>query len=235
MPTRRPSRPGENDGQGDRGARGRAARTVYRHFPDAATLFGACSASYSARHPAPDVAAWAAIAAPDARLRRALSELYSWYSEVEAMSPKVTRDVEVLPPAMQQEFLASLRHGRGAHGRPLERGRSRTRVSAAVAHAIDFSTWHSPTRAHRLRDDEAVRLMAAMVEAAVRPTPSSSPPSSAPSLAPAAAEALGLFSSRNATPGPVPAVGADRLSAWRSDAAADDRLHRRAFNSTTGA
>lgn len=141
--------------------------TVYRHFPDAATLFGACSASYSARHPAPDVAAWAAIAAPDARLRRALSELYSWYSEVEAMLSKVTRDVEVLPPAMQQEFLASFKAMGEVlmAGRP-ERGRSRTRVSAAVAHAIDFSTWHSLTRAHRLRDDEAVRLMAAMVEAA---------------------------------------------------------------------
>ena len=49
--------------------------TVYRHFPDAATLFGACSASYSARHPAPDVAAWEAIAAPDGQFR---SAMLSW-------------------------------------------------------------------------------------------------------------------------------------------------------------
>ena len=141
--------------------------TVYRHFPDTETLFGACSASYSARHPAPDAAAWAAIVAPDTRLRRALSDLYAWYSEVEAMLSKVIRDVEVLPPMMQQEFLASFAAMGEVlmAGRP-ERGRARTRVSAAVAHAIDFSTWHSLTRAHGLRDDEAVRLMAAMVAAA---------------------------------------------------------------------
>ena len=141
--------------------------TVYRHFPDTATLFGACSASYSARHPAPDIAAWTAIAAPDARLRHALSELYAWYSETEAMLSKVIRDIEVLPPAMQQEFVAEA----GAMGEVLmaarpERGRARKRVSAAVAHAIDFSTWRSLTRANGLRDDETVRLMAAMVEAA---------------------------------------------------------------------
>ena len=141
--------------------------TVYRHFPDAGRLFAACSASYSARHPAPDVAAWAAIAAPDARLRRALSDLYAWYSEVEAMLSKVIRDIEELPPAMQQELAADF----AAMGEVLmlgrpERGRARTRLAAAVAHAIDFSTWHSLTRAHRLRDDEAVRLMAAMVKAA---------------------------------------------------------------------
>ena len=141
--------------------------TVYRHFPDTGRLFAACSASYSARHPAPDVAAWAAIAAPDARLRRALSELYAWYLEVEAMLSKVIRDIEALPPVMQQEFAADF----AAMGEVLmlgrpERGRARARVSAAVAHAIEFPTWHSLTRTHRLRDDEAVRLMAAMVAAA---------------------------------------------------------------------
>lgn len=141
--------------------------TVYRHFPDTETLFGACSASYSARHPAPDVAAWAAIAAPEARLRRALSELYAWYSEVEAMLSNVIRDMEVLPPVMQQELAAEFAGMREVlmAGRP-ERGRARTRVSAAVAHAIEFPAWQSLTRAHRLRNGEAVRLMAAMVEAA---------------------------------------------------------------------
>lgn len=143
--------------------------TVYRHFPDTETLFGACSASYSARHPEPDAAAWAAIVAPDTRLRRALSELYAWYSEVEAMLSKVIRDVEVLSPTMQQELAADFAGMREVlmAGRP-ERGRARTRVSAAVAHAIEFPTWHSLTRAHRLHNDEAVRLMAAMVEAAAR-------------------------------------------------------------------
>ena len=141
--------------------------TVYRHFPDTETLFEACSASYSSRHPEPDAAAWAAIVAPDARLRCALSELYAWYSEVEPMLSKVIRDIEELPQGMQQEFAAD---SAGMvevllAGRP-QRGRARTRVSAAIAHAIEFPTWHSLTRAHGLRDNEALRLMVAMVDAA---------------------------------------------------------------------
>ena len=83
------------------------------------------------------------------------------------MLSNVIRDIEVLPPVMRQEFTADfVAMGEVLMaGRP-ERGRARTRVSAAVAHAIEFPTWHSLTRAHRLRDDEAVRLMAGMVEAA---------------------------------------------------------------------
>jgi len=32
--------------------------TVYRHFPDEAALFNACSAHWLAEHPTPDLAAW---------------------------------------------------------------------------------------------------------------------------------------------------------------------------------
>ena len=51
--------------------------TVYRHFPDEEALFAACSSHWAALNPPPDPAAWAEIADPDERLRRALSELYS--------------------------------------------------------------------------------------------------------------------------------------------------------------
>ena len=45
--------------------------TVYRHFPDERALFLACSSHWRAANPAPDPAAWAAIADPDLRLRDA--------------------------------------------------------------------------------------------------------------------------------------------------------------------
>src|SRR6266511_25679 len=35
--------------------------TVYRHFPDLASLFKACAAHYYSAHPLPDPTAWAAI------------------------------------------------------------------------------------------------------------------------------------------------------------------------------
>src|SRR5271167_2890270 len=47
--------------------------TVYRHFPDEAALFDACSAHWSESNPPPDLRSWAAIASPDERLRVALT------------------------------------------------------------------------------------------------------------------------------------------------------------------
>jgi hypothetical protein len=83
------------------------------------------------------------------------------------MLSKVIRDIEGLPARMQQEFAADFAAMVEVllAGRP-QRGRARTRVSAAIAHAFAFPTWHSLTRAHRLRDNEALRLMVATVEAA---------------------------------------------------------------------
>src|SRR5881392_2669885 len=46
--------------------------TLYRHFPDEAALFAACSAHWAAANPPPDLARWAAIGAPDERLQTAL-------------------------------------------------------------------------------------------------------------------------------------------------------------------
>src|SRR6267143_2094614 len=43
--------------------------TVYRHFPDEAALFDACTAHWADANPPPDLAAWTAIASPDERLR----------------------------------------------------------------------------------------------------------------------------------------------------------------------
>src|SRR6187401_3150494 len=59
--------------------------TVYRHFPDEAALFAACSSHWRAANPPPELAAWRAIADPDERLRVALRELYGHYRRTEAM------------------------------------------------------------------------------------------------------------------------------------------------------
>src|ERR671919_461601 len=50
--------------------------TVYRHFPDEASLFEACTAHYWAANPMPDPAAWKRIPDPAERCRRALAEIY---------------------------------------------------------------------------------------------------------------------------------------------------------------
>jgi AcrR family transcriptional regulator len=144
--------------------------TVYRHFPTEEALFEACTTHFYARHPMPDPDQWAAITRPDERLRAALAELYAWYGETEEMLSRGTRDIEHVPAGARQAFVGYFEAVRAAlmAGRR-ERGRTRTRVSGAIGHAINFATWHSLVREQRLSADEAVALMMAMVQAAQRP------------------------------------------------------------------
>ena len=73
--------------------------TVYRHFPDLESLFMSCSVHWASLNPPPDPTAWARIADPDARLRHALTELYTWYVWAEPMLINVLRDGPLVPQA----------------------------------------------------------------------------------------------------------------------------------------
>src|SRR5437867_7042918 len=42
--------------------------TVYRHFPDEAALFAACTSHWMALNPLPDIRRWATMDEPDVRL-----------------------------------------------------------------------------------------------------------------------------------------------------------------------
>ena len=137
-------------------------QTVYNHFPEEEELFAACSAHWRALHPAPDPAAWTDV-------RDGLRALYAWYGETEPMTTNVLRDAEVLPA-----LRAVLEPGRDAYlaavRKALTDGRSR-RAAAAVAVATDFHVWRS---LKELGDDEAVELMAGLVELARSPRRGSS-------------------------------------------------------------
>jgi AcrR family transcriptional regulator len=141
--------------------------TVYRHFPDERSLFRACSGHYMSLHPPPDPSPWIEIVDPAERLRRALTDVYRWWEETEAMMTLVIRDsplVESLSDQTQarlaffDRLTEILMRGRGL------RGRRRARVDAAISHALELPTWQSLVREHGLTTDEAVDLMAGMVE-----------------------------------------------------------------------
>jgi AcrR family transcriptional regulator len=137
--------------------------TVYRHFPDEQALYDACSAHYYARHPMPDPGAWAAIADPGERLRRALADLYAFYADAEAMLFNSFRDVEALPESTREAYLGYM----AAVQALLLEGRPRRKLlAAALAHATGFPTWHSLVREQGLRQADAVALMAALVASA---------------------------------------------------------------------
>jgi AcrR family transcriptional regulator len=143
--------------------------TVYRHFPDEAALFLACSSHWRAAHPVPDLARWAAIADPDERLASALQELYGSYRNTQRMMENLVRDQALVPSVKRQfssyyDYLAAARDvlmaGRKA------RGRARERVSAAIGHSLAFTTWSSLAREQGLDDSQAADLMCRLVAAA---------------------------------------------------------------------
>lgn len=145
--------------------------TLYRHFADEAAVFAACSAHWAERNPPPDLAAWAAIDDPGARLERALPELYAYYGRTERMLDNLFRDEELVPHvrgpfAGFRGLLAAARDVLLA-GRDLDEP-ARTRVAAVLGHAVAFATWKSLVREQGLPDAEAARLMCELVTGACR-------------------------------------------------------------------
>jgi AcrR family transcriptional regulator len=143
--------------------------TVYRHFPDEAALFDACSSHWAAANPPPDLTAWAAIRDPDERLGVALAELYAYYRRTEAMIANLLRDEERMP-AVKERFAAFHQFLVGARevllgGRGL-RGRARRNVGAAIGHALSFTTWRSLACEQDLDDEAVAALMCRLVAAA---------------------------------------------------------------------
>jgi len=133
-------------------------QTVYNHFPDEQDLFAACSAHWLALHPSPDPAAWS-------DLRAGLRALYAWYRETEPMAVNVLRDADVIPAlrsVLEPGRQAYLAEARRMLAKPFGRAE---RVDAAVAVATDFHVWRA---LKELGDDEAVELMAGLVESAAR-------------------------------------------------------------------
>ena len=152
--------------------------TVYRHFPDEAALFDACSAHWAAANPPPELGAWSTIDNPDERLRGALSELYAFYRRTEPMLENLFRD-ETTVPLVQERFTAFRGYFAAARdtlmaGRKL-RGAARRRTQAALGHAIAFSTWKSLVREEGLSEADAAVLVCALVAAVGRRPPGQEP------------------------------------------------------------
>jgi AcrR family transcriptional regulator len=146
-------------------------RTLYRHFPTEADLFVACSTHYFTANPWPDLDSWHAMRDPQQRLERALDELYAYYERTASMFSNVLRDAELVDFARHAVAPLDAYLEEAAEilvvGRPV-RGRRRRRLLGALRHALAFSTWRSLTT-NGLERSDAVRLVAALVEAAATP------------------------------------------------------------------
>lgn len=143
--------------------------TLYRHFPDEAALFDACSAHWQAANPLPDLDAWSEIRDPDERLGAALDELYAFYRRNAGMLENLFRDESTVPP-VAEHFAAFRGYLEQAAetlmaGRAL-RGARRRRTAAAVGHAVSYSTWKSLAGEQGLSDDDVRTLMRSLVREA---------------------------------------------------------------------
>jgi len=185
-------------------------RTLYRHFPNEADLFAACSTHYFIANPWPDLDTWRAIRDPQQRLERAIDELYAYYERTEPMFSNVLRDAElvdfardaVAPLRVYLEEAAEIL----TMARPA-RGRRRQLLGGALRHALAFSTWQSLTTSGIGRSD-AGKLMSGLVEAAATPgEPSRTPSGALQNIARYADERAELWIARR----PAPHQGAAEL------------------------
>ena len=138
--------------------------TLYRHFQHADDLFASCMSHWRALHPPPDTAAWTSLEDFEARLRRAISELYDWYgANADDLYP-IYRDSAHTPASNREHRRASHEQAADAILAGSRTGsRGGRRLRAAVLHVVGFWTWRSLVVGGGLSAREAVETAVAFV------------------------------------------------------------------------
>jgi AcrR family transcriptional regulator len=140
--------------------------TYYAHYPKLKDLYRACSAHHMERNPLPDPSRWVEISGPEERLTRALSEVYAYFGDNEALLTNVLRDTP-LDPVLQENNVFLFRHWEAMRDTIADAfeasGARREALLAAIALALDFQTWRTLVRQQELSQNRAVELMVGMV------------------------------------------------------------------------
>lgn len=138
--------------------------TVYRHFPDEASLARACSGHYLATHPLPDLERWRAIADPRERLVIGIRESVTWFDTNHRMIGTVLADARDHP--VMRPYHDHWAQAVDALAAPwAARGRGRAQLRASLALALAFDTYRTLVREQGLTIGEATALLGHLVEA----------------------------------------------------------------------
>jgi AcrR family transcriptional regulator len=133
--------------------------TVYRHFPDPASLFKACAAHYYQAHPPPDPTAWAAIEDPEVRLRHGLQELYGYWAQNAAAVAHILRDAQVLGHlGVGRRLLGLQRDATEVLTSGWSPADQQPALAATIRVAVDFHTWQRLVTEQGLSQQQAVEL-----------------------------------------------------------------------------
>lgn len=104
-------------------------------------------------------------------MRHALSEIYAYFLETEAMMSNVLRDGQ-LDPRTQESMVMLYQHWgrmRDTIAEAFEAsGKRHEELLAAIALALDFQTWRTLVRQQGLGQDRAVGLMVGTARCLVR-------------------------------------------------------------------
>ncbi|MGD9000490.1 MAG: TetR family transcriptional regulator [Granulosicoccaceae bacterium] len=132
--------------------------TVYRHFPDEADLFEACTSHWLASHPPPPVQE---ADDPRAATEKTLLAVYRYYRKTERMWTVAYRDVEQVaalhaPMAQVEAYFDGMRDALLAAWQV--KREHRKALSITLRHCLRFSTWQSLKTA-KLSDKKMVELV----------------------------------------------------------------------------
>lgn len=140
--------------------------TVYRHFPDDAAIFQACTAHWLDLNPPPDPARWQALSG-EAAIETALAAWYAYFRGTGTMWDATYRDA-ASTPAIQEPFKAFRTHMRDT-GDALAAQYGATAPDSPVArtirHVLGFPVWQE-FAGEGMADEEIVRLALAWIRGA---------------------------------------------------------------------
>ena len=138
--------------------------TVYRHFPDEASLHQACQQHFFAAHALPNLALWREISTFPNRLEVGVADLYEYWDQTHEMFSSVLRDHEVDPERSGAGVVTFMSLARDAllEGQDVS-GHLGQILRAVVGHAVHFYTWRSLVREQGLSNADAARLMCEMI------------------------------------------------------------------------
>ena len=135
--------------------------TVYRYFPDEASLFLACTSKWFGLNPPPHLTAWENIATAAERSYAALMAFNQYYRRTATMWKGVYRDIDDVqamqkPMAQFEAYLDQQRDDLLAAWKA--KGKKKQQLSLTLRHCLRFSTWQS-LKAEKLNDKQITELM----------------------------------------------------------------------------
>ena len=134
--------------------------TVYRHFPDEAAIFQACSAHWSALNPPPDPDDWTDAADPTERVSAAATAIYAYFSRTRRMLTSLYVDLPHVPAlkAPMSGFFDYLDGVSADLIAAFDPASSGDHVAPTIRHALRFPTW-SDLESQGLDDAAKVALV----------------------------------------------------------------------------